>query len=294
MPEYVAFWGCYIPARMPNIEAASRKVFEVLGVSIEELEGASCCPEPVISKLVARKLWTALAARNIALAEAKGKDIMTLCNGCYETLFEVNHMLKEDAELRNEVNQVLSGIGKKVEGKIEVKHVVEVLGEDIGIEKLKEYVKKPLRGLNVAVHYGCHLFRSAKPDDEDVWKKPRLLEELIRVTEANLVEYGVERLCCGYPARQANVEFSLKNRLHVKLKNMRESNADCIVLACPACYIQFELGQTELRRYVKETFRIPVLHIMELLALSFGISPDEIGIKLHRIPVKNVLEKVKI
>jgi len=289
MVKYVSFLGCMIPLRLPSIEIAAKKVFEKTGIEAVDLEGYSCCPEPVISRLIDQKAWLAAAARNLAMAEEKGLDLMTLCNGCYETLIEANETLKHDPKMLKETNQLLSEFGKQYKGTIDVKHAVEVLAEDIGFAKLKELVKKPQK-IKVAMHYGCHLYRGH--EGEDMMRKPNMMKQITQVTGATVVDYGLEKLCCGYPSMQADEEFSLKERLALKLKRMEDMGAEAVVLTCPACIVKFETGQVMLRRYSMR-HNLPCINIMELLALSFGVPSKELSLDFHRSPVLQLAQKME-
>ena len=290
MVRYALFLGCQIPMRIPSIEIASRKVFEKIGLEAVDLLGYSCCPEPVISRLLDKTAWLAVSARNLVLAEELGLDLMTLCNGCYETLVETNEVLKHEPEEMHKINEVLKRYGKEYAGKVKVKHAVEVLYEDIGVDKIKQHIIKPQR-IRVALHYGCHMYR--EPEGGDINRKPNMMKELTRVTGVEIVDYGIERLCCGYPSMQADEEFSLKQRLLLKLKRIKEAGADAVVLSCPACTIQFEIGQIMLKQY-GVPYRIPCINLMELLALSFGISSEDLHLELHKSPVLQLARRMEM
>jgi len=289
MVKYVSFLGCQIPMRIPSIEIASRKVFEKIGLETVDLPGYSCCPEPVVSRLLDKTAWLVTSARNLALAEELGSDLMTLCNGCYETLVETNEVLKHDPEELRKTNEVLKRYGKQYTGKVKVKHAVEVLYEEIGVDRIKQQVVKPQK-IRLALHYGCHLYR--EPEGEDIMRKPNMMKELTRLTGAEIVDYRLERLCCGYPSMQADEEFSLKQRLLVKLRHIKEAGADAVVLTCPACTIQFEIGQVMLKRYGVQ-YNIPCINIMELLALSFGVPSKDLHLELHKSPVLRLAQKME-
>lgn len=142
--RYALFLGCVIPNRYPGIELAMRNVAPKLGMEIVDMEGASCCPAPGVFKSFDKPTWLALAARNLAIAEAHSSDIVTLCSGCYGTLKETNMILKEDSVKRESVNAILGEFKKEFHGNIDVKHFVEILYDNIGVEKLKNFVKRPL------------------------------------------------------------------------------------------------------------------------------------------------------
>jgi heterodisulfide reductase subunit B len=289
MVRYASFLGCQIPMRIPSIEIASRKVFEKIGLEAVDLLGYSCCPEPVISRLLDKTAWLAVSARNLALAEELGLDLMTLCNGCYETLVETNEVLRHEPEELHKINEILKPYGKEYAGKVKVKHAVEVLYEDIGVDKIKQHVVNPQR-IPVALHYGCHMYR--EPEGGDINRKPNMMKELTRVTGVEIVDYGIERLCCGYPSMQADEEFSLKERLLLKLRRIKEAGAEAVVLSCPACTIQFEIGQVMLKQYGVQ-YRIPCINLMELLALSFGASSEDLHLELHKSPVLQLARRME-
>jgi len=287
--KYSLFLGCQIPLRIASVEIAARKLFQKLGVELVDLEGYSCCPDPVVSRTMDRKMWLTLSARNLSLAEEIGLDLVTLCVGCYETLGEASVILKHEPETKEEIDETLSRFGRKYEGKVKVRHFVEVLFEDLGISKIKKEVKKPLK-LRVALHYGCHLFRSE--EGEDMWRKSEMMRELVRATGAEVVDYGIERLCCGFPSMHADEEFSLKSRLLPKLREIDRAKADCVVVVCPACTLQFETGQVLLRRYGFK-YNLPCIYLSELLALAFGIPSAELSLDFHRSPVLQLAQRLE-
>lgn len=288
MKKYALFLGCLIPQRLPSIELAARKVFELTNIETVDLEGYNCCPDPILARLMDRKMGLSLAARNLSLAEKLGLDLVVLCNGCYETLFEGNESLKHKPELRREVNEALARIGRRYEGKIDVKHVVEVLHEDVGMERIKKFVRRPVRA-KLAVHPGCHLFRER--EGVDIWRKAKQLEELVLATGAEVVHRKLDRLCCGFPTMEVNEELALKQNLKPKLECYQHVGVDGMVVCCPACGVQFEAGQVLLRKYGAR-FNIPCLHVVELLALALGVPARELALGFHRSPVPQLAAKV--
>ena len=290
MVRYAFFLGCQIPMRLPNIEIAARKVFEKVGLEAVDLLGYSCCPEPVVSRLLDEMAALTISARNLTFAEELGLDMMTLCNGCYETLVEANEVLRHDVEKRSKVNEILKRYGREYKGKVEIKHVIEVLYEDVGLDKIRSCVVKPQK-MKIALHYGCHLYREYR--SPDIMRKPNMMKEIAMQTGVEIVDYGLERLCCGYPSMQADEEFSLKQRLLLKLDRIKEAEADAVVTACPACMIQFEMGQIMLRSYgIRHS--LPCINLMELLALSFGVPYKELHLELHRSPVLQLVRRMKV
>lgn len=290
MTKYATFLGCLVPLRVPSAELAAERVFDMLDVDAVTLEDYSCCPDPVIARLMDKRMWLTLSARNLSLAEEQDRDIVTLCNGCYETLIEAKSMLDENQEMRAEVDELLSKIGREYKGNVEVKHVVEVLHEDVGLKKIKNHSKVPLN-FKAGVHPGCHLFR--EPNGEDIWRKPKMLEKLVEVAGAEAVDCDLDRMCCGFPMMQVDEEFAVTERLGRKLSCYEESGVEGIVMPCPTCVTQFEIGQLLLRKY-NGKYRFPCLHIIELIALTLGVPPKELSLKSHRSPVPKLIKKLEV
>ncbi|HID91033.1 TPA: hypothetical protein EYP44_03630 [Candidatus Bathyarchaeota archaeon] len=270
----------------PFAEASLRKSAPLLGIRLLDIQGATCCPVPDITRLVSYDAWLNVAARNLSLAESMGKDILVLCNGCWETFYEACKEFSEEPRLLDEVNLNLSRIGRKFTGKVEVKHVLEVIVEDVGLDGLKEAIKRPLDGLSVTIQHGCKIYKSEEG------KLVRYFDDVIDALGAKRVVYGGERICCGYPTMLASPDLSIKERTKLKLDLIKESKADCIAVVCPACYDQFEKAQFMLMGEGAE-YNIPILHLTELVALSLGLSPEELGLHLHGIPCDAVTEKLR-
>lgn len=282
MTEYKMFEGCTIGNRIPFIEAASRKVFDKVGITTSTAP-FSCCPDPTGMKSFDNNAWLALGARNLALAEAEGKDIISLCNGCANTLRGVQFQLKHDSLKKGKVNVELSKIGKEYKGSIDVKHFVDVLRDNI--DKVKGAVTKPLSGLKVAVHPGCHYMRPAEWMESDDPMRPTTLKKLVAAAGATVVEYEEEILCCGSAVTNAYEEHGMAN-LKVKMDSVQKSGADILVVNCPACFQQFDTRQRDLGKKYETEYNLPVLYITELLSLAMGIGADEIGLKFHRTRMK--------
>lgn len=294
--EYAFFLGCIAPNRYPNLEAATQKVMNALGVKLLDMEGASCCPAPGVLRSFHRELWLAVGARNITIAEEMGVDITTMCSGCYATLKEVNDLLKEREELRKKVNEVLSKIGREYKGTVEVKHILEVFYFDLGIDEVASQVKRKIPA-KVALHYGCHLI---KPTVHRRWtdscEDPRFFEALVEFMGVTPVDYRDKLMCCGAGGgvRSGSPEVALTYTMN-KLESMREAGAELLVNACQFCHLQFDLGQVEIKeRYGKE-YNIPVIFYTQLLGLAMGFSPEDMGLQYNRVeavsPVKAILER---
>ena len=293
MTNLSLFLGCVAPNRYPGIEAATKKTFSKLGIELDDLHGASCCPAPGVFRSLDKVTWLTLASRNISLSEEIDDDILTICNGCFSTLKEAGDILKEDSSLKAEVNEKLAEIGYEFKGKQDTRHIIEYLYQDIGAEKIKEAVVKPLN-LKVGVHYGCHLIHPLKDQELEIADKPTFFDELVEATGATSVDYEDKMACCGAGggARTAILDATLKIAAN-KLDHMTDANVDCIVDACPFCHLQFDAGQKEINEKFGKNYEIPVLHYTQLLGLAMGYSPEELGIDQNVIKSSKFIEKIR-
>ena len=292
MTEYKMFEGCTIGNRIPFIEASSRKVFDKLGIQTSQAP-FSCCPDPTGMKSFDNDAWLVMGARNLSLAEAEGKDIVSLCNGCTNTLRGVKHQLQHDSLKKEKVNLELAKVGKEFKGSVDVKHFIDVLKKEVGIDKIKGAITKQLSGLKVAVHPGCHYMRPSEWMQSDDPMRPTTLKELVSATGASVVDYGEEVLCCGSAVTNAYEEHGLQN-LKIKMDLIKKSGADIIAVNCPACFQQFDTRQRDLGKKFETEYNVPILYLTELYALAMGFSPDELGLKFHRTRLTGILEKLGI
>ena len=282
MAEFAYFLGCIMNNRYPGIEKATRIMMEKLGVDLNDMEGASCCPAPGVFGSFDKTTWASIAARNVTIAEDMGMDIMTECNGCFGSLFETNHMLKEDEEMKEKINNVLAEVDREFKGEVSVRHFAEILRNDIGLEKISEAVTTPLDDLNVAVHYGCHFLKPSAEIDIDNPEKPTILDELVEATGAKSVPYKDKMMCCGAGGgvRSRDIEVAL-DFTKEKLTNMQEAGVDAIVNVCPFCHLQFDVGQAEIKDKFGDEFNIPVLHLAQLFGFAMGLSKEELTTDVH-------------
>ena len=288
MPElkYLLFLGCVIPYRISSYEISTRKVLDKLGIELVEMPEFNCCGFPLDP--VNHEMMLTLAARNLCLAEQQNLNIMTLCNGCFGILNHVNKELKEDKKLKEKVNGYLKEIGMEFEGTITVKHLIHVLAQDIGFEKIKETVQKPLTQLRVAQHTGCHVVRPGKVVGFDDPENPTTLKNLIKVTGAKCLDYMDEMECCGAPIIGVNAEIPLQ-LAREKLDHIRAVGAQALITVCPFCHMMYDLNQSRIERTFNEKFRIPVLHYPQLLGLAMDISPDELALKDLRVDASELV-----
>ena len=172
------FLGCVIPNRYPGIEMATKLCLAKMDIDCVELKGASCCPAPGLFRSFDKASWLALAARNIVLSEEMDRDILTICNGCFSTLADANRILENDIALREQTNGHLAKTGREFKGNIDIRHIIEYLYTEMGPEKIRNHVERPLN-IRVAIHYGCHLLKPSRERGLGSFERPEFFDELV-------------------------------------------------------------------------------------------------------------------
>ncbi len=266
--KYALFLGCKIPTQLPAYETSTRAVMEHLGVTLVDLE-FNCCGYP--ARAVSRDAFVVSAARNLALAERAGLDVLTPCTCCQGTLRHAIRFLEEDEELRARVTRALALEGLVWRGTTKVEHVLPVLAQGIGSDTLAAAVRAPQAQLRVAAQYGCHALRPSDVARFDNPLAPTIFEDLIRLTGAQPVEWSRRLECCGDPLHEANA--SLAGRMtRVKIASALESGAEALCTACPHCHLQFDAVQASIPGAALRT-----LLFTQLLGLALGLSEESLG-----------------
>ncbi len=289
--KVAVFWGCITQTSQYACELSVRRIMKELNVELVDLEGTSCCGTPIKSVSAYASIY--LAARNLAIAEATGlTDLLTVCNGCHLSFTEAMRFLKADEALRARVSSLMSEEGLTYEGSVNVWHVMDFLHDVIKKEAITKAVKRSLKGLRLAVHYGCHIIRPSplgRPDDPE---EPRKLDDLVEWIGAVSVNYSEKLDCCGAMLMLSRPDGAL-TMAGSKLKALRECDVDGLVVICPSCHRMFDERQRSAGAAVGVDVRVPTLYYAQLLGISMGIDEEELGLHLNRSPVDELLSKVK-
>lgn len=290
MKHLSLFWGCTIPGRFPFIERATRAALERMGVGIVDVAGFTCCPETTLVKTADENAYYLTAARNLAVAERAGYPLLTPCNGCYSTFKSVLADLAKDRHLTRRVNDQLSEFDLQLRGGLEVWHMVEWMSEDVGPAALAKMVEKPLWGMRIAVHYGCHMLRPSPAIRWDSPTGPTKFEELLKALGATVVDYRSRMDCCGGALDRVGERRTALAMCANKLDNALAQGADALVVSCPSCFQQFDLNQAALLRESRPT-GLPVFYITELAAMAFGLDIGPPHSNAHRVSIEPFMEK---
>lgn len=286
--KFVFFLGCVTPARAQAYEISARKVLPALGIELADEPQFTCCSPPPMIPSIDYLTSLAIAARNLCVAEETGHDILTLCNGCYESLNTAVHHLKNE-ETKEKVNAILGKIGYEYKNNVRVKHVSQVLFEDVGIEKLRTAVKQPLP-LRVGTYYGCHLLRPEEVLTFDYSEAPTKLDQIVTALGAESAWYDLKFECCGGPLRGLKDDTSIELARR-KLGSLKKAGVDCVAVSCPFCFVQLDRGQIAISDKYGEKYDLPIMTITELMGLALGYDPNELGIPFRAINADSVLKK---
>ncbi len=280
--KYSFFPGCSLESTASDFRQSASAVAKALGIRLEEIPGWTCCgssPAHATDHLLA----AALPARNLAVAEEAGQDVVVCCAACYGRLASANLAIREDASLRTEVAKM---IGKEYEGNVRVRHLLQVLLEDVGPREVRDAITRSLGGMKVACYYGCLLTRPSELSIADDPEDPQLMENLLEAAGAETIEWPYKTECCG-------ASFSITRTDTVKrlsgeiLRMAKESGADCIAVACPLCQTNLDLRQADIEKATGRSFGLPVFYFTQLLGHALGLSDAELGIgKLMTNPGK--------
>ena len=289
--KYAFFPGCVLESAAKEDYMATKAVAKRLGIQIEEINGWTCCGASHVQDI---EPLTTLAtnARNIAIAEEQGLDILTVCNTCTLMLRETKKELDENATKRTEVNNMLAQIGKEYKGTSNITHFLWVLIRDYGLDKLRTQVIKPLTGLRVAEYYGCHILRPQETMDFEDYQLPTSLFDLITAIGATPIDFSRKLDCCGFHAVYPAHDSVMQMTGSINADAAKEG-ADCVVTPCPLCQMQLDMFQKEAEQTVSKGKDMPILHMSQLIGLALGISPKEMGMtSRHLTDVGSILQYI--
>ena len=231
---------CTTPIFLKQYETSTDAVLKNLGVELIDIKEFNCCGYPL--KNINFKAYILASSRNLSLAEKENLDIMTFCNCCYGSMKRVNHLMKEDITLRNEINTTLEKEGLSYGGSIEIKHLLEIFNTDIGIKAIRKKVIKPFKNLKIATHYGCHLLRPTEIVQFDNPAAPSIFDQLVEATGAESIPWQAKLDCCGSPMLGIDDGLSM-DLMGKKITDAVASGADYLCTACSYCQLQFDRGQ---------------------------------------------------
>ena len=279
--RYAYYPGCSLTTSAKEYDRSVRAVFDALGVELLEIEGWNCCGATPASQN--ELLMYALSGRNQAWAEARGLDVVAPCSECFKNLNETAQAVRSDPHLRAEVNAVLGDVS--LAGKARVKHPLEVLVRDVGLEEIRRRVTRPLAGLKIAPYYGCLITRPRNEFDSP--ENPTAMDELMAAMGAEVVDYFPYKVhCCGGALLLSNKRIALGMTRDLVLK-AQQRGANSMALACPMCDMMLDPYQGPALRAGEKP--LPAFYFTQLVGLALGMNPDQLGFADRVVSPREVL-----
>jgi succinate dehydrogenase / fumarate reductase cytochrome b subunit len=291
----VAYYkGCLASLSAKELDSSTQALAPRVGLELVDLETVTCCGAGDIHE-AEPDYYLHLNARILAYAEATGSDtLMTICNVCTLNLRQANWQLRNDSELRTRVNENLRALGiPAYSGVVEVRHFLWEIAEGEGFELLKRSAHRGLKGLKVAPFYGCQILRPSKIMGFEDPDRPWSLERIIEACGGEAIDYPAKIKCCGFPIIQAREETAL-GELIQPIEQAKEAGADAMVTPCPLCHLSLDAWQSKLRKATGRDFRMPILHLSQLVGVAAGLEESELKFKRHVVSVEPVVEKLRV
>ena len=287
--RYAYYPGCSLAGTSRECEESIQAVMRALGVEWKELEDWNCCGAASATG-VSYLLSLALPARNLALAEQADSDLVTGCTRCYLNLTRANHYIQHNDNIKENVNAVLAEAGIQYSGTARLRHILDVLINDVGLDTVAEKVKQPLDGLKVAAYYGCcqGMWTYAQFDSVE---DPTCFDRLLAALGAEVVYYPLKTACCG-GVLSINKRSVGANLIGDLLAAGVAADADCIVTACPLCKFNLDSFQKEAGAIKHTQFNIPALFLAQLLGLALGLPPKTLGLHRNVVPPDPLYKKI--
>ena len=280
--SYAFFPGCSMEGTAHDYQKSTLAVSKALGLELPEIPGWTCCGSTSAHQ-TDHLLSLALPAKNLVAAE--GKTVAVGCAACYSRLKTANYEIANDPQTRKSVAGV---VGKDYDGKTEILHLIEILARDVGMRKIAQAVKKPLKGLKLVTYYGCLLSRPPEVTKFDDPENPTLMDQVLEAACATILEWPYKTECCG--AGYSITDVTIVKRLTREILAMaKAAGADCIATACPLCQMNLDLRQKDTEKASGENFNLPVFYFTQLLGLAFGISRKDLGLRSLVVSPKQLL-----
>jgi heterodisulfide reductase subunit B len=277
--KYLYYPGCSSKGTSRAYEESLLNVCKKLGVELEEIEDWNCCGATSVIA-VNKVLAFSLSARNLALAELKGKEMVTPCPSCWLYLTKVNKAFHEGGKLADNVKQALAAGGLAYNGTVNVRHLLDFFVNVVGLDKIKKVVTNPLKGYRVAAYYGCQIVRPYSETDDTY--NPQNMEKIIEALGAEVAPFEGKTACCSGAMMATRKKDGVQMSRDI-MKNIKRAAANVVVTPCPLCQLNLELAEFDEKQPWKET-ELPVLNIAQLVGLALGLTPKELGLSRSILP----------
>lgn len=284
--KYAYYPGCSLHSTAKEYDASTRAVSEALGVELVEIPDWNCCGASSAHG-EGHLLSTGLPGRNILLAEQMGLDIAVPCAACYNRLAVANAEMRSDPGLAEKISGV---VGLQFQGTSDVRPLVDVIVNDVGLDAIAAKVRRPLEGLKVACYYGCLLVRPPRVLGFDDADEPMTMDNLVTALGGEPVTWPHKTECCGASFSLTRVDVVQKMTGDV-LRMARDCGANCVVCACPLCMTNLDMRQRGIESLTGEKIGLPIFYFTELLALAMGLDMVKNCWKMHFVSPEPLLRE---
>ncbi len=278
---YTYFPGCCMHGFARHCQDSLYAVFDALGLELRELPEWNCCGATTYISVEENQAF-ALGARNLAMAEKLGREIVAPCTACYMILKKTKDHLARYPDLREKIDKALAAIGLRYEGKIEILHPLEVILRDVGVKGLKAKVKKPLKGWNVAPYYGCLI---ARPYPLSEGFSLEAFDAFIPAMGANLVDFELKARCCG-GSLTGTIEEVGHRLVYILLSQAKSAKAHALVTVCPLCQLNLEAHQGKIKHQYHDDVTIPIPYFTQLIGMALGLPEKALGLEKLLVPLR--------
>jgi heterodisulfide reductase subunit B len=296
MAKYLFYPGCSLQRSARPYLDSMLAIRQFIDMEIEEIEDWNCCGATEYVS-VHQLAAFALIGRNLALAAKQingTHTVMAACSACYLNLAKADSYLQRDPNLNEQVSTALAaGNLQYTPGSLEVRHLLDIIVNDVGLETVKKRVVRPLKGLRVAPYYGCMI---ARPDRDNRWdnvEHPVAMDRLMKALGAEVIDFPLKTHCCGGHMTQIDVPvaYELIRRL---IHGAAEYNANIMVTLCPMCQLNLDAYQSEVNRYFHTDYHMPILYFTQLMGLAFGLEPENLGLGKEFVDARPALSQIGI
>lgn len=287
MKKYSYYPGCSSDSSGKGLGLSVRAIAQPLEMELKEIEGWTCCGSTPYGSTDEEESFL-INARNLAIAEKNGLDLVTPCSSCYVVLSRANDYIKTHDKFRKEVNEALAEIGLEFKGTVRVRLLPEVIFHDVTPESIAKKVQRNLNGLKVASYYGCQMVRPLGFESSEA---PESLDKIVAGLGGQPVNFPMKNRCCGSSLiiPEEDMAVGLVNKI---IANAAENGAECIITPCPLCQNNLDAYQGRVNSKFGANYNIPVLFVTQLIGLALGINPKSLGFDTNIVSTKKVLDHV--
>jgi len=292
--KYLYYPGCSLKCTGRSYEESLLAVFDTLKLDYIELDDWNCCGATAYMAIDESMAFT-IASRNLALAEKQFKNeeeinLIAPCSACYMVLLKTQNFLAQNKNEMKKIQIALNQSGLNYEGKVRIRHPLDVLVNDLGIKEISKNVKYPLKGIRVASYYGCQVVRPYATFDDA--RNPVSMDEIVKAIGAEPVEWPLKTKCCG-ASLTGTIDIVGLPLSHSILYEAMKLRADVIITACSLCQFNLECYQNTINKKYDQSIHIAVIYFSQLLGLALGISPKELGMQRLFVKPESVYKSVK-